>query len=97
MFVVLLKFSANKAQAPQYIAGHNAWLKRGFDDGVFVLAGSLQPGLGGAILAHNISPAALQQRLSEDPFVAEKVVGTEILEIAPGLTEPRLAFLRSAA
>ncbi len=25
--------------------GHNGWIKRGFDDGVFLLAGSLQPGL----------------------------------------------------
>ena len=35
--------------------GHKEWIKRGFDDGVFVLVGSLQPSLGGGIVAHNTS------------------------------------------
>ena len=73
MFIVLLRFSDNKAQAGQYMEGHNAWLKRGFDDGVFLVAGSLQPKLGGGILAHNTSLADLQLRVSGDPFVAENV------------------------
>ena len=51
MFIVLLKFSTNREQSGDYLDGHKAWLKQGFDDGVFLLAGSLQPGLGGGILA----------------------------------------------
>ena len=43
MFIVLLKFSSNKANAAQWMEGHKAWLQRGFDDGVFMLAGSLKP------------------------------------------------------
>ena len=38
MFVVLLKFAANRDQAGRHMDGHKAWLQRGFDDGVFVLA-----------------------------------------------------------
>lgn len=34
MFIVLLKFSGNKAQAGQFMEGHKEWIKRGFDDGV---------------------------------------------------------------
>ena len=60
MFVILLKFAENKAQAAQHMEGHKAWLNEGFKDGVFLLAGSLQPGLGGAILAHNTSLAELE-------------------------------------
>ena len=37
MFVVMLKFAANKAQASQFMEGHKKWIKRGFDDGVFLL------------------------------------------------------------
>jgi uncharacterized protein YciI len=94
MFIVLLKFSANKAKAAQLMDGHKAWLARGFDDGVFLLAGSLQPGLGGGILAHKTSFEELQNRVSDDPFVAEKVVSAEILEIAPSRADDRLAFLQ---
>jgi len=56
MFLILLKFSTNKARAPEVMADHVAWLKQGFDDGVFDLAGSLQPQLGGGILAPPLAP-----------------------------------------
>ena len=74
-------------------AGHKDWLERGFDDGVFLLAGSLQPGLGGGILAHKASLSELQSRVNDDPFVAEDVVSAEILEIAPSRADERLDFL----
>ena len=93
MFVVLLKFAANKGQAGQFMQGHKDWIKRGFDDGVFLLVGNLQPQLGGGIVAHNTSLPALQSRVNEDPFVAENVVSAEILEIAPSKADQRLEFL----
>jgi uncharacterized protein YciI len=93
MFVVLLKFSNHKAKAAQFMDGHNAWLKQGFADGVFLLAGSIKPGLGGAILAHGISPDDLRQRVSADPFVAEDVVRAEIVEISPSKADARLNFM----
>lgn len=93
MFVVLLKFSDNKGKASQFMEGHKQWIKRGFDDGVFLLAGSLQPNLGGGIVAHNTSLPDLQSRVNNDPFVAENVVNAEILEIDPSKTDARLSFL----
>jgi len=94
MFVVTLKFSANKAKAPALMEGHNAWIKGGFDEGIFLLSGSIQPSAGGAVLAHNTSRADLETRIQEDPFVAEDVVTADILEIAPSRTDDRLAFLK---
>lgn len=95
MFIVLLKFSDNKGQAGQFMEGHKEWLERGFDDGVFLLAGGLQPGLGGGILAHNTSLPDLERRVKDDPFVAENVVSADILEIEPSRTDERLEFLRA--
>ncbi len=93
MFIVLLKFSDNKANASQFMEGHKEWIKRGFDDGVFLLAGSLKPNLGGGIVAHNTSLSDLQSRLNSDPFVAENVVTAEFVEIAPAKADARLNFL----
>jgi len=93
MFIVLLKFSSNKGQAGQLMEGHKEWIKRGFDDGVFLVVGSLQPNLGGGIVAHNTLLADLEDRVNEDPFVVEKVVSAEILEITPARTDDRLKFL----
>jgi uncharacterized protein YciI len=95
MFVVLLRFSDNKAQAARFMQGHKEWIQRGFDDGVFLLVGNLQPNLGGGIVAHNTSLAELQRRVSDDPFVAENVVTADILEIAPARVDERLRFLQA--
>ncbi len=93
MFIVLLKFSDNKAKASQSMEGHKEWIKRGFDDGVFLLVGSLQPNLGGGIVAHNTSLPALQGRVNGDPFVVGDVVSAEILEIMPSKADERLKFM----
>lgn len=93
MYIVLLRFSENRAQAGQFMAGHNDWLRRGFDDGVFLLAGRLQPDAGGGILAQGIPMPELQDRVNADPFVVENVVRAEILELTPARADDRLAFL----
>lgn len=93
MFIVLLRFSQNMAQAAAFMDGHNEWLRQGFADGVFLLAGSLQPGLGGALIAHGITRDALEARVNQDPFVAENIVSAEILEIDPKKADERLSFL----
>ena len=92
MFIVLLKF-ANKSKAGEFMSGHNEWIKRGFDDGVFLLVGSVQPNRGGAIIARAASLLELQDRVNADPFVVEKVVEAEILEIAPSKADARLSFI----
>lgn len=93
MFFVQLKFSDNSDQAGQFMDDHNEWLRQGFDDGVLLMAGSLRPGPGGALLAHNTTLEALQERVNRDPFVIEDVVSPEIIEIEPARVDDRLAFL----
>jgi uncharacterized protein YciI len=94
MFIVLLEFAAGRGRAGELMDGHKAWIQRGFDDGVFLLSGSLQPQRGGAIVAHNTSLAALQRRVADDPFVAHGVVSTQVLEVTPSRIDERLkAFL----
>lgn len=93
MYIVLLKFSDNKSHAGDLMEAHNQWVKSGFDDDVFLLAGSLQPGLGGAIVAHDTTRSELEERVNNDPFVVQDIVSAEILEISPGKADPRLDFL----
>lgn len=93
MFVVLLRFSRNKDQASDFMEGHNQWIRRGFEDQVFLVVGSLQPGLGGSVVAHGESRKALENRVNQDPFVAENIVTAEIIEIEPKQADERLSFL----
>lgn len=93
MFIVTLRF-ADKARAPQFMEEHNAWLRQGFEEGVFLLAGGLDAGKGGAVIVHGLDRAVLARRIDEDPFVSEGIAVADILEIAPGRTDERLAFLK---
>jgi len=93
MFVVLLRFSENRNKASEFMEGHNQWINRGFEDKVFLVVGSLQPGLGGSVLAHGESREALENRVNQDPFVVENIVTAEILEIDPKKADERLGFI----
>ncbi len=93
MFIVFLRFSENKAQAPDFMEAHKTWIKQGLADDVFLVVGSLKPNAGGAIIAHNTSLIEIEARVQEDPFVQHDIVTAEILEIAPGQVQERLNFL----
>lgn len=93
MFAIFLKFAENRAKAPVFMDAHKAWIKQGFDDGVFLMVGSLQPNLGGAVLAHGVSRDDIETRVNDDPFVFEGIVTAEILEISPARADQRLDFL----
>ncbi len=93
MFVVLLQFSENRREAGEFIAAHDAWLQKGFDDGVFLLAGGLKHAGGAAILAAGLSHSDLVERVEADPFVVNDVVTADVIEISPGRADARLAFL----
>ena len=93
MFIVLLRFSNNKSQAGELMGAHNEWIARGMAEGMFVLVGSLQPRVGGLLLAYNTTRSELEMRMGEDPFVASDVVSVEVLEVAPSKADARLAFL----
>lgn len=93
MYVILLKFSENREQASRYMNAHLEWLNLGFSEGVFILAGSLKPKLGGAIIAKGSSLEMIQKRVDLDPFVSEKIVESEILEISPSKMDERFSTL----
>ena len=97
MFVVFLEFAQRRGQAGALMQAHNDWVRRGLNEGVFLLVGSLSDGTGGAILVHGVDEAALRERVASDPFVAEGVVTARIVAIAPNRADPRLAFLLPAA
>lgn len=93
MFIVNLRFSENKSQASAFMEAHNQWVTKGFEDGVFLMVGSIKPGLGGSVIAHGVSRSDLEDRVSDDPFVAENIVSPEILEIELKKVDERLNFL----
>jgi uncharacterized protein YciI len=96
LFIVFLRFSANRGVAHRWMAAHSEWVRRGIDEGIFLVVGSLEQGAGGAVVAVGASIDALRARLAEDPFVAHRVVEAEIVPVKPSQTSPRLGDLLAA-
>ncbi|UXY16682.1 hypothetical protein N8I74_06585 [Chitiniphilus purpureus] len=97
MYVIFLRFSPKRVQAAQWLAGHRQWLQQGLDDGIFLAAGSLEDGKGGAIVATSVEQGALTARIEQDPFVVHGIVTPEVHAIAPSLVSPGFAELLSGA
>ncbi len=95
MYIIYLRFSANKSAASDLMAGHNDWIAQGFDDGIFQCMGSLTPEGGGAIIAIGESREEIERRVNSDPFVAHDVVVAEITEVNVRRTAPALDVLKA--
>jgi len=93
MFIVFLKLTGDKSRIPDHMAAHKAWIGKGFNVGTFLAVGTLEPGLGGAIIAHEVKRDDLEAFLKLDPFVVEGIAEPEIHEVTPARTDDRLAFL----
>lgn len=93
MFLILLRFGPHRERAPALMPAHNDWIARGLAEKAFLLVGSLVPQAGGILLAQGEDRAAVEARVAADPFVAEGVVTSEIIEFTPGRVDERLAFL----
>ncbi|MCV6546685.1 MAG: hypothetical protein OIF56_05290 [Cohaesibacter sp.] len=97
MYITFLKFSENKAVAPEFMQAHNEWIAKGFADGVFLSVGALKPAAGGAILAHDEERTTYDARIASDPFVAEGIVIAETHEVEIKRTIPELDLLKASA
>lgn len=96
MFFILLRFSLQQDRLSEFLDAHKDWLTKGFEDGVFLAAGSMTDGEGGAILAVDEDLAAVEARVALDPFVIHDVVEPEITGMAPTMMDDRLDFLLGA-
>jgi uncharacterized protein YciI len=96
MFIVLLTYTKPLEEVDRFLADHKAWLKHGFDDGVFVLSGGQRPRVGGALIAVGADREALQARVAQDPFVVRGVATAQIIEVVPSAVDERLNLLRAS-
>ncbi|MCC9621298.1 YciI family protein [Thalassospira sp. MA62] len=92
MFVVSVNYKAPLDQVDVHIEGHLAWLKSGFDQGMFLAAGGKVPRDGGMILARG-DRKALEAELKNDPFNQHDLADYVITEFDPALVADGLDIL----
>ena len=81
MFVIELIYRASLADIDASMASHVKFLNKHYAAGTFLVSGRKIPREGGIIVAVGESRQQIEAIVKEDPFVAESVVATEILEI----------------
>lgn len=79
--VILLEYLADETAVDAQLAPHVEWLTRGFDAGLFLLAGRQVPRTGGVILCRG-HRADVEALAATDPFVTSGVASATVIEMA---------------
>ena len=95
MFIVSLTYTASLAEIDAHLFSHLEWLKKYYDQDVFILSGRKDPPSGGIIVATGIDRKGLEEILKEDPFVVANITDYEIIEFTPRMTAKALEFLKN--
>ncbi len=88
MFVVILTYTKPLDVVDSHLEAHVEFLKKSYDEKVFIASGRQVPRTGGLILARAASKEALQQVLSNDPFYKNGVADYKIIEFVASMAAP---------
>ncbi len=95
MFIVTLTYLKPVEEIDALMNDHVAWLKRHYDDGLFIASGRRVPRTGGVILARSGDEPALRAALAADPFAVHAVARFDVVEFTPSMTAPGAEVLKS--
>jgi len=79
IYVAILTYVRPVDEIDAQMQAHVAWLRKGYEDGVFLASGRRVPRTGGVILAKGDSLEEVEARLSEDPFQRLGLAKVEII------------------
>ncbi len=81
MFILSLTYVKPNEEADKVMEPHMAWVKQGYDSGMFLASGRKVPRTGGVILAKG-NRAEIEAYVAADPFTAHGVAQYEVTEVA---------------
>lgn len=95
LFALTLTYIKPLTEIDRLLDGHRLYLKRYYEQGVFLVSGAQEPRVGGFILARAASKAQVERLIQDDPFLSEGAAQYTIVEFRPGSFAPGLEqFLR---
>ncbi|MGA5896779.1 YciI family protein [Streptomyces venetus] len=91
LHLLRLHYTATEQDAGPHITAHVAYLEHHHAAGTFLVSGQTVPTEdGGAIIAHGVDRATIEQITAQDPFVMNGVAKYTITTITPGRVHPTL-------
>lgn len=93
MFILSLTYKTDLSEADRHMEPHLAWVKAGYERGMFLASGRKNPRTGGVILARG-ERAEIEAVVAADPFTIDGVADYEITEFIATTTAPGLEGLK---
>lgn len=93
MYVLTLIYTRDLEEVDRHMRAHVAWLKEGYDAGMFLVSGRQIPRVGGIILARG-EREAVEAMAQRDPFVEADVARSEVTQFRATQTADDLDFLK---
>lgn len=95
MFIVTLTYLKPVQEIDALMHDHVAWLKKGYDEGLFIASGRRVPRTGGVILARSGNEQALRAALARDPFVIHGAARCDVIEFTASMTAAGAEVLKT--
>lgn len=80
MFILSLTYVSPLEDADKHMDAHMAWVRAGYDQGLFLASGRKIPRTGGVILARG-ERAMLEAMCAADPFAVHGIAEYEITDV----------------
>jgi Uncharacterized protein conserved in bacteria len=91
MFMILLKYVKPLEEIDKLLTAHADFQAKYFQEASFLVAGRMQPRVGGVLIAKAESAQELWNIIRQDPFYANDAAEYEVIEFIPGKTLAGLA------
>lgn len=95
MFIVTLTYLKPVEEIDALMNDHVEWLRKGYDEGLFIASGRRVPRTGGVILARSGDEQALRDNLARDPFVIHGAARCDVVEFTASMTAPGAEVLKT--
>lgn len=94
MLILSLTYTAPLEAADEHMEAHMAWVRDGYDKGLFFASGRKVPRSGGVILARG-DRAELEALCAADPFTIHDIARYDITEVAFTTVAPGFEALKA--
>jgi len=91
MVLILLRYVRPIEEVDALRPAHLEFLRKGFEEGRYVLAGRGVPPEAGVVIARGTDLDGVRELTEQDPYVANGVAAYELVRFHAGLTEEGLA------
>ncbi len=95
MYLLVISYVKPAEEVTPHIETHSSWVKKYFQEGVFLMAAQKKSKLGGAILVKSIDKCLLKKIIAEDSYVTADVAEYQIIDLDCKATSPGLELLAS--